>query len=462
MTRPSRRDAFVATPNSGVGGIQWPALPGSMDIHAFAILYQIEQSQWWSPDELLAAQFRQVGELAEFALRNIPYYSDRLAPLRGLAPGALTQEIWRTVPILTRAELQAAGPALDWPAPLKGHGRVIPQISSGSTGRPVTVQCTELALLYRRAARLRGNRWHRRDYAGKVASIKRLTDGQRRVAEEGLSVGWAAGYPTGPLVYRDIAGPVDDHLAWLAAENPDYLITYSTTARAFAERAIETGLKLPALKEINPLGEVVDPDLRDLCRRAWNVAVVDQYAAKEAGVIAAQCPEHAHYHIEAEDVLVEILDRNDMPCPPGAVGRVVVTPLHNFATPLFRYEIGDYAEAGPACSCGRGLPVIRRILGRTRNMAILPSGERSFPRLESTALSRIRPLRQIQLVQRRREDVDVRLVVSRELNRAELAELRECLTRALGHPFPLRVHYVDDIPRSPGGKYEDFRCEISG
>jgi phenylacetate-CoA ligase len=54
----------------------------------------------------------------------------------------------------------------------------------------------------------------------------------------------------------------------------------------------------------------------------------------------------------------------------------VVTPLHNFAMPLIRYAIGDYAEAGPPCACGRGLPVLARILGRARNLLTLPHGER--------------------------------------------------------------------------------------
>jgi phenylacetate-CoA ligase len=73
-------------------------------------------------------------------------------------------------------------------------------------------------------------------------------------------------------------------------------------------------------------------------------------------------------------VLVEILDAQGRPCRPGEIGRVVATPLHNVAMPLLRYELDDYAEVGQACACGRGLPVIRRILGRRQNMLRLPDG----------------------------------------------------------------------------------------
>jgi phenylacetate-coenzyme A ligase PaaK-like adenylate-forming protein len=98
--------------------------------------------------------------------------------------------------------------------------------------------------------------------------------------------------------------------------------------------------------------------------RDWDVPLTDLYAADEAGCIALQCPDHEHYHVQSESVLVEVLDVEGRACAPGAVGRVVVTTLQNFAMPLVRYDIGDVAEAGDPCPCGRGLPVLRRIARR--------------------------------------------------------------------------------------------------
>ena len=78
--------------------------------------------------------------------------------------------------------------------------------------------------------------------------------------------------------------------------------------------------------------------------------------------------------MQAENVLLEIIDAAGNPLPPGNVGRVVITVLHNLAMPLIRYEIGDYAAFGGECTCGRGLPVLERIVGRARNMLRLPDG----------------------------------------------------------------------------------------
>ena len=88
------------------------------------------------------------------------------------------------------------------------------------------------------------------------------------------------------------------------------------------------------------------------------------YTCQEAGYLALQCPDYPHFHVQSENVLLEVVDDVGQPCGPGEVGRVLITSLNNFATPLIRYELGDYAEVGAPCPCGRGLPVLKRIMGR--------------------------------------------------------------------------------------------------
>lgn len=100
---------------------------------------------------------------------------------------------------------------------------------------------------------------------------------------------------------------------------------------------------------------------------------------------------------------MEILDENGKPCEPGELGRVVVTPLDNFAMPLIRYDIGDYAEVGKHCPCGRGLPVLKRIVGRVQDLVVLPSGERRWTLLSAGNIEsflEIAPIRQYQFVQK--------------------------------------------------------------
>ena len=167
------------------------------------------------------------------------------------------------------------------------------------------------------------------------------------------------------------------------------------------------------------------------------------------------------YHIMSESLLVEVLDEHGNPCLPGQVGRVVITDLHNFATPLIRYDNGDYAEAGTACPCGRGLPTLKRIAGRERNMLLLPDGRR-WPAIGNYRVREIAPIRQYQIIQRNRETIEVRLVSDTPLTDGQETRLKEVIHESLEFPFQLQfVYFPGNIPRGPGGKLEEFICEAS-
>jgi phenylacetate-CoA ligase len=128
--------------------------------------------------------------------------------------------------------------------------------------------------------------------------------------------------------------------------------------------------------------------------------------------------------------------------------------------PLLRYEIGDYAELGAACACGRGLPTLKKILGRTRNLARRRDGRRFQPALDKPLEAAGASIRQLQLVQHALDALECRYVSERSLSAAE----RERLARRLLEPFGPEVRLVftrvNEIPRSPGGKFESFLCEV--
>src|SRR5262249_23061926 len=151
--------------------------------------------------------------------------------------------------------------------------------------------------------------------------------------------------------------------------------------------------------------------------------------------LALQCPRSEQYHIQSEAALVEILNDEGWPCAPGEIGHVVATPLHNFAMPLIRYRIGDMAQAGAACACGRGLPVISRICGRVRNMLTLPSGSKHWPTLGNMLRGSAGKIRQYQCIQRTSRQIDVRLVLRSAMTAEEENGLRASMHEALGYPF---------------------------
>ena len=395
-------------PKSVRSGIIWPAIPDPANGRLLALQQQFEQSQWWPVETLRQHQLHQLEQLLAHAVGTVPFYRDRLRPLAGLSPGGLTMEAFRQIPVLRRTEVQEAGPAHISNRLPKGHGRMIDIRTTGSTGQPVAVKGTAITGQLFRALNLRYHLWHGRDFSGKVAAIRSLMSNTlTEAAKSGRPCQWVAGYPSGPMFYFDVTRPVSEQLIWLECQNPDYLLTYPSNLLALLRCAEDAQVMLPRLRQVCTMSEVLDPRVHADCERVWGAPVVDIYACQETGIIAIQCPIHHHYHVQAESLLVEVLDSSGEPCAPGQIGRVIVTDLHNFATPMIRYELGDYAEAGVSCSCGRNLPVLNRILGRSRNMLTLPSGEQFWPSFPAEILMTVEPVRQVQLVQRNLREIDV-------------------------------------------------------
>ena len=446
----------VHIPHSRRSGIHWPAIPAFVDAAVLALQYQLEQSQWWPPETLVEHQLRQLELLLVHTARTVPFYRGRLDALAGLGRGELTMDAWRRLPVLRRTDIQEAGAALVSRRLPRDHGQSVEVSTSGSTGRPITVKGTAVTGLFFRALSLRYHLWHGRDFSGRTAKIARLNPSAAKDEAGHKRATWVPGYPSGPFVEFDVSRPVAEQLAWLEAENPAHLVTYPSNLLSLLRHCEKKEVRLPALRGVATLGEVLEPEVRAACERVWGVPVGDSYSAQEVGIIALQCPESPHYHVQSESVLAEILDGDGKPCAPGGTGRLVVTDLHNFAMPLIRYEIGDYAEVGEACSCGRGLPVLNRIVGRTRNMLTLPTGDKIWPSFPENQMMPIAPIRQFQIVQLSLEKVSARFAIARALTEDEEQRLKEFLIGCLGHSFELDLVYVDEIPRPAGGKYEDF------
>lgn len=424
-----------------------------------AMQFQLAQSQWWDPAALRQQQFRQIGNLLAHAIHTVPFYGEHFRTAGydhardGLAP-----EAWASLPFLKREHIQRYGDALRSRQVSSDHGRVFDYATSGSTGTPIRFCKTEITDFFWRALTLRDHLWHQRDLGGKLAAI-------RTTVNETEGPGWGPAtdevFDAGSCATLNIRTDIEAQAKWLERQNPDYLLSHPSNIMALAKRCGEAGIQLPRLRQVRTFGETLMPGLREACLKAWGATLTDVYSAEEVGYIALQCPAHEHYHIQAESLLVEILDEKGKPCSPGEIGRVVITTLHNFAMPLIRYEVGDYAEQGESCPCGRGLAVLKRIMGRQRNMLTMPDGRQHWPSFPAEGWLPIAPVSQFQLVQRDLESIEARFVADRPVTADEKRRLAAMLHEYLRYPFRIDFVQMEQIERKPNCKFEDFISEVS-
>ena len=450
---------------SYVRHVRWPPVWNDNVSRLMATVQHLEQVQRWPADVVVENQMLQMRGLVEHTAATCPYYQRTLAEAGYTTGDPIDAESWRQLPILTRDDLQSQYEQIKSTAPPVEHGEVTETKTSGSTGQPITVQSTTVTRHFWAAMTIFEHYWHQRDYRGKLCAIRPLTGPIQ--SEPKATQNWgpplARVLRTGPGGLLDCRLDPQVLLDWLVKENPQYVLTLPSTMGAIAQCAIDRGIELPNLLNISSYAEQLKPEVRELCRQAFNVVVTDMYSAQEIGYIALQCSKHEHYHVTSPVVYVEVLDEQGGSCAPGEIGRVVVTSLHNFASPLIRYELLDYAEVGEACSCGRaGMPVIKRIVGRQRNLITLPDGTRYWPVLYASAWSAIAPIRQLQLIQKRPDHFHVNMVMDRDLTDAERDQLVAAMNDSLGYPFTFDFERRTEMIRGENGKFESITTEVTG
>jgi phenylacetate-CoA ligase len=453
-------------PRSIVPSVPWPALPDAQAGNMLALQWQFAQSERWPPDKLLAQQMIQIGRLIVHCAGRAPFWRDRIAAAGLRAGEPPTLEAWRRLPLLTRADVQSAGTALFATALPAEHGGTNETTTSGSTGPPMVRRSTELAAFFWRGFMLRETLWHDLDVGGTLAVIRNDPRGGAWPPDGQSLPDWGSGigtvFATGRAALLDSRSPIPEQVEWLLRLNPHYLFSRASNLADLAQYCLDHDVRLPRLRALRSFADAVTPEVRTACRAAWNVPVLDSYSAQEAGYIALQCPGHEHLHIQSEGVLVEILHDDGTPCAPGEIGRVVVTPLHNFAMPLLRYAIDDYAEVGSLCPCGRTLPVLRRIVGRANSRLMLPNGERRLLLDVAPAFAALPAIQRYQIAQVSAELLEIRLITGSALTAAEQATLTDVVTTSAGHRFAVRFVTMDALPRAPSGKFQDVICEIDG
>lgn len=425
-----------------VPGVTWPAFPDPAAANLLALAWQLDQSQWWAPDELAAMQDAQRAALAAHARATVPFYAED----RG---------------IVTRAQLIAAGEALVSRAVPREHGAPVPIATSRTTGGAVALRATAVTQTLWHAMTLREHAWHARDLNAKLAAIRHVPPGEAAPPTGKTLAGWGPATrplaPDAPAAVLSVRSSTAEQVDWLLREQPAYLMAFPTVVAGIARELARRGQTLPGLRALRTTSEQLGEDTRALCREVLGVELEDVYSCEEVGYIAMQCPGTEHYHVMSERLIVELVREDGAACEVGEPGRVVVTDLHNFATPLLRYDLGDYAEWGEPCACGRGLPTLARIRGRRRNLLAYPDGRTVWP-VFTVACREAAHYEVMQLVQGEDLGLTVRLVLGpgRTLTPRDRGALTAALHGALGHPFAVAFEVIDELARSPGGKLEEL------
>jgi phenylacetate-CoA ligase len=238
-----------------------------------------------------------------------------------------------------------------------------------------------------------------------------------------------------------------------------YMLGYASSMTTIAWEALERGIPALPLRVAISNAEPLSNLQRRTISSAFDCPVRDTYGMAEMACGASECAVGS-LHIWPEAGVLEVLrDDTDEGVPAGQPGRLVSTGLLNADMPLVRYDLGDrgvLANPAVACACGRLLPCLETIEGRSDDVLVTPDGRR-VGRLDPVFKGDL-PIREAQIVQEALDQVRVRVVPARGFGASHVGQLRRRLQERLGESVEVTIESVEEIPRGPGGK---FRAVVS-
>jgi phenylacetate-CoA ligase len=358
-----------------VPGYHWPALPDAVFSQLWNAYLELDRLQWLGPDEIQQRQVQQLRALLTHAAAHVPYYRELLAGAQLVSERLQTLDDFRRLPLLPRRVYQEKASSLVAAHLPPGTVAAATLRTAGSSGTPVVVHATNMTDLWWHALYLRDLEWCGIDPTGTLAVIcsTETTGAELERKLQGVfQPCWSPALDpliqTGPLHTMDVQQDPRLQWRWLQRIAPDYLLSYPANLEALAYQARQQG-RLPSLRAIRSISATLTPDALAAIENSFGVPVKNTYSATEGGYLASPCPQAHGWHVHAENVLLEVLDEEGQPCQPGQPGRVYLTHLHNLRGPFVRYELGDEATPGaPRCPCGRGLPLLTHIQGKSSHM----------------------------------------------------------------------------------------------
>jgi len=408
------------------------------------MLVSLLRSQWYSAERIRTRQDAALRRLVRHAWATVPYYRD-LFDEAGLDPREIrgVEDLSR-IPVTTRQTLQEQPPhrlvsAATDPRSLRSSR------TSGATGEPLEIR-------HGPADRTAMNPSFLRVHLGRsLRPYHRLLYFEARP-----QTGRRLWYERLGLFRRRVLDTTDDPERWIGetrAWRPHLLQGYALTLKLFARAVRERGITDLEIPLIASTSGMLDAPGRQLLAETFGAEVVDVYASEEAGsVIAWECDQCRGSHVSADTVLLEAL-QDGRPCPPGEEGELHVTSLTNFSMPFIRYQQGDRgALSVETPGCGRGLPLLRSVNGRSGDFVVLPDGRLLTPHPFFLILDEAAGIGEWKLTQEHLHLVSVEIRARRKLPPAELERITAALQRLTGDRVEVQLSLVDRVRRSPRQK----------
>lgn len=430
------------------------AQEAAMHRPTFAMLAEIERTQWLPRAEIEAYQVRRLNQLLASALAHSPWHAGRLR-VAGLdeqvRDAAVGLDDLARLPTMDKRDARENVEQLVW----RGvPGGVFPYTTGGSSGEPLIFHFGRTRQASDAAGRMRARRWwgvepgEREAYLwgapvelNKTDRIKTLRD--RLVNQLVLNA------------FAMSPERMDAYLDALEAWQPKCLYGYASSIALLAAHAEARSrtLRLPALRVACTTGEPLYPHQREMIGRVFGAPVANEFGSRDIGFTAHEAP-GGQMLLMSESHIVEVLDEAGRPVAHGEAGEAVITGLTSAAQPFIRYRTGDVLRMSKEPALGsQGLHVIAEVTGRQTDFVVAADGRVMHALAVIYVLRAVRGIARFKCIQHAVDRIEVQIVPAAGWGDAARADVVSGLRQRLGETLQIELNVLDDIPPEASGKH---------
>ena len=439
--------------------ILFPVLRLVKGNQTLSYISHFEKTQYLPQEQLVQLQKEKLGKLLLHCVQHVPAYQgfQNLIPLIEKDP----MEALAQFPVLTKQVVNDNQEQLI--SSIADRSKLIPNRSGGSTGQPVRFYIDRPTAESSESVRWRALSWWDINIGDRCLMVwgnplemsqhkKLLYHMKERILKNTIFV---SAYNLSPEALQQYVGV-------LSRTRPKYFYGYASALYLFAQHILQNNIKIKhPPRAIISTSETLHDYQRVVIEKAFASKVINEYGARDAGIIAYECPQ-GRMHVSSENMIVEIVDiATKKPVEPGKSGLVVITDLNNFSMPRLRYQIGDIAALSEEkCTCGRTLPILDKIEGREDDIFIAENGSYVHGVYFANLARSYPSIQQFQIIQHSRESITLKVVKSSGFQQAEMDRYIDAIQSTMGK-VNIRVEYVDSIPPSASVKTRYSKREFA-
>lgn len=425
---------------------------GSQQINYYKYM---KKAQWNSLEDNTALQKKLLYRTLKHAFTNVPYYRAMNIDIGRFSEDTIFEDV-KSIPFLTKKELKQDVECFYYKMP--GARGVFQNVTGGSTGEAVRLLQDKYYSDWVRGTKILYNDWAGR----KLGECQLTLWGSERDLFYGKSTlsnlaDWVRNEKK-LNAFKAGKSDLEDFIGEINRKRPKMILAYVESAYDLAKFIKSHNYKVYSPGSIMTSAGILYREFRELIEEVFHCPVFDRYGSREAGDMACECERHEGLHLNIFNHYLEIVNENGTPCKPGEEGEIVVTTLRNFTMPLIRYKIGDLGVySQKSCSCGRGLPMLEKVIGRTTDVFRNKKGDLIHGLYFTPVFLFRENIAKYQVIQESEEYIKVYLVLDNimpdDFKKENYDDIIAKIRFVMGEETKIELHFVDQIEPSESGKF---------